>query len=182
MHHKEIEIKEEDIEEEFKDSRTKKILIGIIGIGLIGLMLSYTIFSGGNDAIILGLIGSSPVDNNLVQLNGLTIEFDANEYEKLIEYYLVNEGNEIKACMLGEKVNNYTKINSIVFPEVIRQGYDHILTKSCPEGTLISLHSHPNRRCMPSEQDVKNYKYLKQFNKDLMVAVMCEPLRLYFYS
>ena len=73
-------------------------------------------------------------------------------------------------------------IENLHYPKIISQSYSHVESAGCPKNTIISLHSHPNRRCMPSAQDIKSYESLKQYNPNVLVAIMCEPMRFYFYS
>jgi proteasome lid subunit RPN8/RPN11 len=176
---KEVEI--EHIEDE-RETPLKKIIIGIVGIFLIGLMLSYTIYSNGNEDILLGLIGSSTIENNIIELNGLTIQIRADKYLEIVDQYIGNEGNEIKVCLMGNRDNGKINIEDLYYPKIISQSYSHIETTGCPKETIISLHSHPNRRCMPSSQDIRSFELLKQQNPNVLVAIMCEPLRFYFYS
>lgn len=172
----------QDFEEE-KEHPAKKVIIAIMGIFLIVLILSYfLVYSGSNESIILGLIGSSKIDNNVLTVGNLTIEFDQDTYAELVDHYKKNDGNEIKVCLLGNRDNDDITINRIFYPEIISQSYRHVEAKPCPSDTIISMHSHPNRQCLPSDQDVQSYESLKPFNPNLMVAVLCEDNRLNFYS
>lgn len=168
--------------EEIEDEKTKKLGIMVLSIFMIILLISYFIlYEGINHGIISGLIGSSNIKEDIIELKDLTINFQQGIQKEMIKHYLENEGNETKFCLMGEKIKNNIQITSIYYPKIISQTFQQVRTEQCPKGTLISVHSHPNRQCLPSIQDLKTRDLLKKQNKDLLTAIMCEENRLYFY-
>lgn len=168
--------------EELREVPLKKTLIIILGLCMIFLMISYVFYSNGNEEIILGLIGSTTLEHNRINLPNQTIEFEGNVFISLVQHYVANDGNEIKACFMGDREGDKITLRQIEFPKVHNSYYNYVKADPCPKETLLSVHSHPNRRCRPSTQDMNNYEQLKIYNPDLIVAVLCEQGRFYFYS
>ena len=171
-----------DNKEDMQESPLRRSLIIVIGVCMIFLVLSYTIYSNGNDEILLGLIGSVTLESNRINLDNRTIEFEGNSFKTLVEHYVANDGKEIKVCFMGDKEGSRIRLRQVHIPEVYASSYNFVKAEPCPSGTLLSVHSHPNRRCMPSAQDMENYRQLKVSNPSLVVAVICDPGRLYFYD
>ncbi|MEA3378166.1 MAG: hypothetical protein U9Q69_00855 [Nanoarchaeota archaeon] len=130
----------------------------------------------------MGLIDSTIIKDNKMEVGNITLEFDAEIYNELVNHYKINEGKEIKVCLLGEQNETHILINDLFYPKISSQSYNHVTSKICPKKTIISLHSQPNRQCLPSDQDIESLKYLKQYNENVLVAIMCEEKRFNFYS
>ncbi|MFH0798364.1 MAG: hypothetical protein V1906_03060 [Candidatus Woesearchaeota archaeon] len=176
-----MDIKEENIEEK-QESPLKKSLIVVLGICMIFLFFSYTFYNNGNHEILLGMIGSATLEKNIIYLEGRTIEFEGRAFISLVEHYVANDGNEIKACLMGRKEENKIILSQIYFPRIYSSAFNSVKAEPCPKETLLSIHSHPNRRCMPSSQDMDNYEYMRLQSPDMMVAILCDTGRLYFYD
>ncbi len=177
-----IKEKEEANIEDKQESPLKKSLIVIFGICMIFLFFSYMFYSNGNHEILLGMIGSATLEKNIIYLENRTIEFEGKTFISLVEHYVANDGNEIKACLIGRTEGNKMILNQIHFPKIYSSTYNSVKAELCPAETLLSIHSHPNMRCMPSAQDMDNYEELKIQSPDMIVAILCDKGRLYFYD
>lgn len=172
----------DEISEE-NESNKKKIFVIILGIFMIFLLISYFIvYSGTNIHIIAGFIGSSNIKENIIELNELTIIINPDVQEELISHYIQNEGHEMKLCLLGDKNKDTIHITSIHYPNIISQSFQHVQSEPCPIETFISIHSHPNRQCIPSHQDLITHKSIQKRNPDILSAIMCDTNRLHFYG
>jgi proteasome lid subunit RPN8/RPN11 len=162
----------------------KKILIGFLGIFLIIIILSYFLFSPGARIVIAGLFDSSVLEDDLsLSLNfGGNLYFINNSYETLLEIYNENELLEFKACLFGEKLDENYFISSVVQPVIYSQSYTHVSAEKCSNSSLVSLHSHPYKRCYPSYQDFVSFSYVKMENNDSLMAIMCDKTRFNVFS
>ena len=162
-----------EIDQPQPPSKLKKYLTYTISIILILLIIS----------LVLSQIGTfeqftaNKIKDNQVKHRDTTITFENNSFEKLKEIYLESQPNEIKACLMGEQKDKEITINKIIIPGIIHQEFTKVISSPCPEDTIISLHSHPRKSCIFSEQDINNYK--KQ-NIPLL-GLLCDDNRLNFY-
>ena len=156
--------------EEYVEPKWKKPVILALGIFLIVLILGYYLVV--SDALI-GIINSKTVKNNVLQSNGITVVFENNTLEVLQEEYIAHQGREIKACLFGEAADTKYHVNSISFPKVLSATVVHISTPGCPVDAIIDLHSHPINRCVPSQQDLRNFAVRKQTIPELLMMIMC---------
>ena len=170
----------EQVEERERKKRIKKYITLPLTIFLLILLIVY-LFPGD----LLQIIESSFVSN---KLNNFEIQFQSGEvvfkkeiYEELKGYYLKNQKREIKVCLIGEKLGEIYHVKKLIIPLVLDSSVTHIKTQQCPIETLISLHSHPFKRCIFSEQDIKYYGHLKERNKDAIIGVMCDINQFGFY-
>jgi len=155
--------------EEYIEPKWKKPLIMILGVFLVFLILGYYLVV--SDALI-GIINSKTVQDSVLQAKGVKIIFQNSTLELLQQEYLKNQKREIKACLSGKVENNEYIINSISFPKVLSASVAHIQTPGCHEA-IIDLHSHPINRCVPSNQDLRNFGRNKRTNPELIMMVMC---------
>tara|TARA_Y100000310_G_scaffold345665_1_gene467955 strand:- start:14893 stop:15465 length:573 start_codon:yes stop_codon:yes gene_type:complete len=177
-----MDIEKEVVEEE-KPKRFRKYFVLILGVILILLIVSYYSVSYGVSYILEGLIQSPSLDEDYgVEFKDFNIIFEKKAYGNLIKIYDENLELEFKACLKGLFVNNEYTINEIVIPKTYSQKYNQVIADPCDSNTLISLHSHPFRRCLPSQQDIKNFKLLKKENDNVLLGIMCEKDRFNFYD
>lgn len=167
--------------EEEKPSRWKRFFILITGIFLITLILSYLLISYPIFPILESLFESHISQDNKINLDNFSILFKNNTFEQLQELYYSNQSKEFAVCLLGEKEKDYT-IDRIYVPEILEQSFNHVKFRSCSDDTLILLHSHPFRRCIASEQDLRLLNETKQLSNQSIIIVMCEPNRFSVYS
>nr|MBA4405183.1 hypothetical protein [Nanoarchaeum sp.] len=173
-------INEVPLEDE-KPSKWNRFFIFFIGIFLIILILSYFLISYPLFPILESLFESRISQDNKIILDNFSIIFKNDTYRELQELYYSNQSTEIAVCLIGEKKIDYF-IYSLYSPETIEQSFDHVRFKSCTDDTLIILHSHPFRKCIASEQDLKMLNETKQSNNQSIIIIMCEPNRFSIYS
>ncbi|MFH1637701.1 MAG: hypothetical protein ABIB71_04735 [Candidatus Woesearchaeota archaeon] len=174
----EIEELEKKLNGEDKPPIYKRIIILAMGVILLFLILSYFLAYAAFDNIP-GLVESSKVKGYAISLkDGSSIFFEKQPYDELRQIFKANEGNETKLCLIGDKQGNSIIITGIHHPLIIEQDFRSVTAKPCPEGTMISLHTHPMMHCTPSYQDYMNLHHHKDAE---MAAVMCKEDRIYFY-
>jgi len=174
----------EDWEEERKG---KPIFIKILSIFMLILVVGYLITNPITRNILFGLIESSSIEED--SNNEYIVEIDSenklffmnNTYNNLIKIYDENPEKEFKVCLQGNVTNGDYFIHSIYEPTMSFQSHNKVIADPCPDNTLVSMHSHPFRHCLPSEQDLSNFKLFKKINPDALMAIMCERGRFNFY-
>ena len=105
-----------------------------------------------------------------------------NSLEKLKEIYFSDEKVEFKACLKGNKENDVYLIDDLYIPKIYSQKFNQVVAEPCSSDSLVSLHSHPFRHCLPSQQDFRSFKQFKERNKDGLMVVMCEKNRFSVYE
>lgn len=175
---------EEIIEEESKFSKIiKKTFIILMTFIILLLLLSYLLPSAGLITIISSRFDSYEINNNEIILkNNNKIIFERNTFNDLLKIYNENQQHEFKACLIGNKENNNYKINRIDIPKIFYQDFSSVRSEPCSKNTIISLHSHPFKRCYFSVHDVNNYRLVRSINKEAIIGIMCEPERFNFYG
>ena len=164
---------EEHLETE-PESKLRKYLTYILSIILIILIITLVFSQGG----FFEQFTANKIENNKVNFKDKIIEFEDNTYDQLIKIYLENQPNEIKVCLMGEINNNDITITKIIEPGIIHQEFSKVISSPCPEETIISMHSHPRKSCIFSEQDIKTFN---QQNIPMM-GLLCDDNRMNFYS
>ena len=158
----------------------KKIILILIGMFLLILILSYFLL-GDLFYVFEGRGSSFEIENFIVEFKNGKIIFKENVYNDLKSIYFYNQEKEIKVCLIGEKTDNYY-ISDFYIPEIISNDFRSVVSEECDERSLISLHTHPYKRCLFSDQDIKNYESFKKINKDGIIGIMCEKRRFSFYG
>ena len=160
-----------------------KTLTLFIGVFLLILTLIYFLITPQIRSILAGLIESETVDNFQVELkSGGYLIFTNNTYEELTIIYNNNPEKEFKVCLQGIVKDKDYIINQIHKPKMFVQTHNSVTSEPCPKGSLVSLHSHPIKHCLPSDIDLKNFNLFKQQNTKALMAIMCEKDRFNFYS
>ncbi|MBM3200395.1 hypothetical protein FJZ53_05640 [Candidatus Woesearchaeota archaeon] len=181
----EIIITQEEIEKlplENKPSKLKKFFITLTAVCLIFLVMSFVWMNYGLGDILLSLFTSKTLQENAVSINRTSsLVFKYGAYNSLIDKYSAEQSREFKACLIGEKDGGNYVVRSVIIPEMIEQSFNQVVSKPCPQGTVAELHSHPYRRCLESEQDVKTKELTKRDNLDVLMVIMCEKDRFSFY-
>lgn len=172
----EEEILSRPVEEE-KPSKIKKTALVFIAFFMFFLIISYSVAFLGIDSIP-GLVKSRQMSDSGIELKGVNLMFAPGLYEGILSYAAGNEGVETKFCLMGETQGSNILINSVFKPLIIAQDFKSVTSKSCPSGTIVSVHTHPLLHCIPSLQD---YRALHDSNDAEYNAVMCEKGRFYFY-
>lgn len=171
----------EYVEEE--EPKNRKVFVIILSIILLILVLTYFLTSPTVRNVIAGLIESSKIKENIVNINETNkLTFEKGTYNKLIAIYDNNPEREFKACLMGEVENGDYYIDEIYEPIMYLQEPDQVVSEPCPVDSLVSMHSHPLKHCLPSGVDLNNFKIFKERNPNALMAVMCERGRFNFYS
>jgi len=160
----------------------KKLLIGILAFFLLFLMVSYFIGGGLILDIFRGQLMSEEIEDFKVDVDGnISVEFTEDSYNRLLKYYLENQRTEFKACLTGEIKNNLYFVKDVYWPEQVAQ-FNQVSYQPCNQDTIVSLHAHPFKHCIPSEQDTITAREYKKENPKAIMAILCEPARLTFYE
>ena len=175
------EFNEEIIEEE-KTPLIKKISIIILSVFLIFLVVSYLLTNSIVRNITVGLIESEKIKNYEVKINRTNkLIFTQESYNELMDIFDNNKGVEFKACLKGEIKSGDYYIYLIEIPKTYLQEYNKVIAEPCDENSLVDMHSHPLKHCLPSEQDLINFENFKEKNKNGIMAIMCQRDRFNFY-
>ena len=170
----------EDDLEPVKKSKFSKLVVYILAIFLLSITVVYFL-PGDVVQVIEGRGESSKLDEFTVDFEGGTVVFDPVIYQKLKDYYLSEEGPEIKVCLKGKIEGNKYYITNYFVPEIYSQSAFHVSSEGCSADTIIPLHSHPFKHCLFSEQDISSYRAFKEKNPEAIVGLMCEVDRFNFY-
>ena len=175
-------IEDLEIEEEEKPSIFRKVFIMILGVFLILLLVTYFSFNPLIENVFIGLVKSDKIDNNIVKINSTNIlVFQSNTYNELLNIYDNNPEREFKVCLNGDIKNGDYYINEVFIPETYLQTHNQVISDFCPDKTIVDMHSHPLKHCIPSEQDFTSFSSFKERNNNAIMSVMCERGRFNFY-
>lgn len=151
-----------------------------VGIFLLSTTVVYflpgdvvSVFSGRFVSAEVGLDYTVEYENGQVIFNYAVLQ-------RLHSWYIDNPATEQKICLLGEKVGDDYYIDGLYKPTIFSQSVIHVSSEGCNRRTLISMHTHPFRHCLFSEQDVKSHNNFKKKNPEGLTAIMCEPSRFSF--
>src|SRR3989344_6097500 len=148
--------------EEIKERKLKKVFIISIGAFILIIFLIYIFINAIGSDILAGLISSSETRENELDFsfNGKLIFMD-NSLEKLKEIYFIDD---------------------LYIPKIYSQKFNQVVAEPCSSDSLVSLHSHPFRHCLPSQQDFISFREFKERNEDGLMIVMCEKNRFGVYE
>ncbi len=175
---------EEEPPETFSEKYPKltKILIFSIATFLLIITLIYFLTTPQIRSILSGLIESETIEDFKVQLKtGNYLVFTKETYQELLQIYNNNPEKEFKVCLNGYIEEDYL-ITEVFIPKTYLQTHSSVSAEPCPNDSLVSMHSHPLKHCLPSDVDLKNFNIFKQNNQKALMAVMCEKDRFNFYS
>lgn len=177
------DLKDLDLNLEEKKPFPRRFFTIILAIFLIIIILVYFLTTPMIRDMIAGLIESSTLEGYSININSTNkLVFDSGSYGRLMEIYGNNPDQEFKVCLKGSHINGNYFIEEIYEPKMTLQSYAKVMAKPCPPETLVSMHSHPYKHCLPSQQDIKNFNMFKINNPDALMAIMCEKDRFNFYS
>ena len=177
------EITENDLEKTEKETKYRKVMIAAISIFLVLLVVPYFIFGNNIFYIIEGKFVSEKIKNDFsVSFGGGKVVFENGTYSKLKEFYFASQKSEFKVCLVGKKEDKNYLVSDLYVPKTFGQSVSHVSAELCNSSTIVALHSHPYKRCIFSEQDIKSYKAGKQINPDAIIGLMCEAGRFGFYG
>lgn len=170
------------LEYDSQESTLKKVIIFMVGIGLMALII-FSIFSYFPLAdIIRGQLQSAPLKSNVITADGFSIIFENNVHRELQTIYFTEQEAEFSVCLQGKKINNDYYIHYLYQPVIYEQSFNHVSFEPCSSDSLIILHSHPYKSCLASQADLNTLKWSQQKNPDVLMVVMCEPARFSVYS
>ena len=169
-----------DIPEE-KPSKIKKIIVATIAVFLVLLMISFIFVTFPIGEILQGKVESSLLKGHIIDLDNLQIIFEEGTEEILKSYYLSEQETEISLCLEGYKAEDY-HITSLYQPKTYQAAYNQVWFEPCSAKTVIILHTHPYKRCVASETDIKMLENSKLSNPEVLMVVMCEPDRFSVYD
>ncbi len=160
----------------------KKTIILAAGIFVLVIFLSYLFVTYPIGDIIKGQIESTALQEDTIILPELTIIFENNTRQDLLEQYRQQQKVEFSVCFKGYlKENNY-HLTSLYLPTTYRQAFNEVIFEPCSEDTLIMLHSHPYKSCLASAQDLDTLNKTKKNNPRIVMVIMCEPERFSVYA
>ncbi len=166
--------------EDYEEEPRKRWYLVLLAMGLIFLMVSFTLTSGSVREIIVSLAESSTIEDGLVEQD-VTVAFSDESYAQLVSLYNDNLAQEFKVCLAGSFNGTYY-IDTVYEPTMYEQSWNHVVSEPCPSDTLIALHSHPYRHCTASAQDLSNLEAAQLDNPDALIGIMCEDDRFHFYQ
>ena len=170
-------------EEPQEESKFKKVLIIIIALFLLLIFLTYIITNAVGIHILSGLIESSKVTNNTIDFSfNNQVIFINNSLEKLQGLWISNPELEFKVCLQGIIEDNKYVIYDVYQPETFSQKVNEVVSEPCKKESLIDLHSHPFKHCLPSQQDLISFNKFKETQPKALMAIMCEPNRFTVYD
>lgn len=177
-------LKEEDLIKEYEDEKSfnKKPFLLLLAIALSLLMASYVFISYPSFGILMSLLSSETVSDNTLNFRDYTVIFENNSLEKIQEVYLNEQRFETALCLKGRIENNFYIVDDAYIPRLISQSYAHVSHESCDVETIISLHTHPFRRCMASSQDYVSLRNQQIQNPERAMLIMCEKNRFSFHK
>jgi len=170
-----------DLEEKFEEEegKLKKFLkkAGALFMMIIVLFLFLSYLGPGYQ--ILNILEGQAASEDLT--SG-TLNFEEDVYGELKEMYYDNLDKEFKVCLFGERKGGAFFVNRMEVPRVIERSFASVRAELCPTDSLISLHKHPFKSCIFSEQDIRYYEAYKKTKDNAVIALMCEPDRFNFFG
>ncbi len=166
------------------EPRRPRYLWIVVGIFLLFLMTSYFIFAP-IAHVVRGQIVSNPLQDSTLFVGEYALHFLNSTSSLLESIYVENQELalvETSVCLQGYVQNKSYFITEIFYPQIYEQTFTHVSFESCPQSTLIMLHTHPFKRCIASDTDKDTYAKKKSINDDLLMLVMCEEQRFSLYS
>lgn len=158
----------------------KKTVLLMIGLFLFYLVISYMGIGPEIIDIIHGQIASENIqyngENYYFTLNATTVLFTPNLYSDILQLYAMNQKTEFIACLYGTYDNGTYLLNELAVPEIYSQTVFRVVSAGC-NGALVTLHSHPYKHCLFSEQDIASYNAFAAANDHGLYAMMCEEER-----
>lgn len=165
------DLKDAKLEEVPERKGLKRVLWIIIGIFMLSIIVVYFL-PGDVTHVLGGKLESSKIEGLEVRYDNGKVVFSEEVYEELKTLYLENQETEIKVCLNGEKKGNDYFVEELYIPETVFATVYSVVSEGCGDA-LISLHTHPERHCLFSEQDLKS---------EGMIGLMCEIDRFSFHE
>lgn len=162
-------------------SRAKVWSIRILSILLIVLVLSWVFVMFPIRDILIGMhIGRVPTTQQsvyILQGDGITIEFTPQVYYQIQDIYAQYQKTEISICLSAQKTASVYTVTDWYMPTIIQSSFDSVTFERCDDTTSIYLHTHPYRRCAPSQTDKQTLQSIQEYKPHAIMLIMCEPNR-----
>jgi proteasome lid subunit RPN8/RPN11 len=182
----------EHIDEEWEEEHPawtwiKRIFLFLISLFLIYLMFTYMGIGPDVLRVFEGQAASERIDGNYTLYidNSTKVVFTEELYGNLFDVYLGNQEHEFKACLYGDIVEEAGitayQLDRVGIPTIYEQDVYHVASAGCDAQTLVSMHSHPYKKCLFSTQDISSYESFLEIAPDALLAIMCEEDRFSFY-
>ncbi|MFA6888629.1 MAG: Mov34/MPN/PAD-1 family protein [Candidatus Woesearchaeota archaeon] len=158
----------------------KKTVLIIMGLFLLYLTISYIGFGSEIINIIHGQLASEKIQQTdnyyYFTLNTTTVIFSNALYEQILLLYETNQQHEFIACLYGTYENETYTLTELAVPEIYSQSVFRVVSAGCDKA-LVTLHSHPYKHCLFSDQDIISYNSFAAENDNGLYAMMCEENR-----
>jgi proteasome lid subunit RPN8/RPN11 len=166
---------------------TKRVLLLFVAVFLFYLMFTYMGIGPDVLKVFEGQAASHEIGGNFTLFidKETKVVFSEELYLSLFDMFVNNQGHEFKACLYGtlETLNSglvIYSLNDVVIPEIYEQDVYHVVSAGCDSETLVSMHSHPYKKCLFSAQDVRSYQEFLEDAPHALMAIMCEEDRFAF--
>ncbi|MFW5977174.1 MAG: hypothetical protein ACOCQQ_01535 [Candidatus Nanoarchaeia archaeon] len=159
--------------------KNQDIIKGILGIITLVLIISVFLITPHSQEII-GRIGTTQIQEGIIQAQNISILFTNKSSTSMNDLYTTfqeEQGVEMAACMIGSVHKNTYTISQIHIPHIVSQEWNHVSFASCPSETIIWFHTHPKRKCVPSDTDYYTLEKIQRQNSDAIMMIMCEDNR-----
>ena len=177
-----MEPDELDYEEE--ESPYRKYWVGAGAIVLLLLLVSYLLLAPVQH-VVEGQLSSQSIRGQILRLADKEIIFLGNTTDVLPLIYQENQFDKLQEtalCLMGDHKDSVYVVKDIFYPEIIDQSFDSVRFTSCPQDTIIMLHTHPFKSCKVSQTDIETYNKVSSYNPDVLMVVMCEENRYTVYG
>lgn len=158
----------------------KRTILVMVGLFLLYLTISYVGIGSEIIDIIHGQLASKRIqfngENYYFTLNMTTVIFTKELYSNILTLYAINQKTEFIACLYGTYDNGTYVLNELAVPEIYSQTVFRVVSAGC-NGALVTLHSHPYKHCLFSDQDIESYHAFAAKNEHGLYAMMCEEKR-----
>ena len=158
----------------------KRTILIMIGLFLFYLIISYVGIGSEIIDIIHGQLASHKIEtdgeNYYFTLNSTTVIFTKELYSNILGLYAMNQKTEFIACLYGTYENEIYALNELAVPEIYFQSVFRVVSAGC-NGALVTLHSHPYKHCLFSDQDIMSYNAFAAANNHGLYAMMCQEDR-----
>lgn len=166
----------------------KRFFLFFVGLFLLYLSLTYFGIGPHIMQIFEGQIVSVKLNENfsISVGNQTTVLFEEEVYNELLEYYIAHQRYEFAACFFGNITETgdekrYT-LTAMKIPHMYSQSVHRVVSTGCPVETLVSLHTHPYKQCLFSEQDIQSFFVFRDRAPNGLYALLCEEDRFTFYG
>ena len=173
----------EDIDEDLPEPNNlyKQIMIITISIFMIILILSYFLIGFPVRNVLVGQIYSNVPEGNILETRDARFIFRNDTLETAYMSWENNPYLETTLCIHGSYGDGVYHLYNAYEPEIYEQSLTHIKHASCDADTIVMFHTHPYKRCIASETDIRTLRRAQLNNEDIAMIIMCEENRFSVY-